>query len=86
MKLKASVIVGVLVVLAACGQGKSPDDVFDAAVEGMSMAYFSHVPEAATQLGMSDESVPGANRRMMDRSIAGNAARVAALEAARAER
>ena len=85
MKLKASVIVGVSVLLAACGQDKSADEQFDAAVEEMSMAYFSHVPEAATQLGISDESVPGVNRRMMDRSIEGNAARNKALEAALAE-
>ncbi len=92
MKLRTSVIVGVLVLLSACGQNKDtdgltgnetpPDDLFDAAVEEMSMAYFSHVPEAATQLGVSEDVIPGTSQRMMDRSIEGNAARIGALESA----
>jgi len=82
MKLKVGVIIGVLVLFAACGQDRTADEQFDAAIDEMSVAYFSHVPEAATQLGMSDEAAPGANRRMMDRSIDGNRARNAALEAA----
>ena len=49
------------------------------------MAYFYHVPEAATQLGVSEETVPGTGDRMMDRSVDGNATRNAALEAALAE-
>jgi uncharacterized protein (DUF885 family) len=51
----------------------------------MSMAYFSHVPEAATQIGMPEETVPGTSERMMDRSLDGNAARNQALEGALAE-
>lgn len=92
MKLKTSVIVSVCVLLAACGQEEGtngqagnveqPDVLFDVAVQEMSIAYFSHVPEAATQLGISEETIPGTARRMMDRSIDGNAARNSALEAA----
>ena len=92
MKLKTSVIVSVCVLLAACGQEEGtngqagnveqPDVLFDVAVQEMSIAYFSHVPEAATQLGISEETIPGTARRMMDRSIGGNAARNSALEAA----
>ncbi len=91
MKFKTSVIVGVFVLLAACGQEEAtngqaanveqPDVLFDAAVQAMSIAYFSHVPEAATQLGISEETIPGNARRMMDRSIDGNTARNSALEA-----
>ena len=78
--------------LAACGgaddsgvpaaNAVSANEQFDAAVQGMSTAYFSHVPEAATQLGVSEVVVPDTLRRMMDRTVAGNAARVKDIEAA----
>ncbi len=63
-------------------QRRRPTEQFDAAVAEMTTAYFYHVPEAATQLGISEDLVPETSTRMMDRSIAGNAARNAALEAA----
>jgi uncharacterized protein (DUF885 family) len=59
--------------------------MFDAAVDEMTQAYFSHVPEAATQLGISEDLVAGTFTRMMDRSVAGNAARNETLESALAE-
>lgn len=92
MKLKFSIAIVALAILAACGPAEESgmpaaeappaDERFDAAVEEMSTAYFFHVPEAATQLGISEELVPETSTRMMDRSVAGNAARNAALEAA----
>ena len=76
---------GVLVLLGACGRkeesaapvevSQSQNDIFDAAVEEMTNAYFYHVPEAATQLGISEETVPGTADRLMDRSVDGNTAR-----------
>jgi uncharacterized protein (DUF885 family) len=63
-------------------EAPSAVDAFDAAVEQMTLAYFAHVPEAATQLGIAEDAVPGTSRRMMDRSLGGNAARIEALEAA----
>jgi len=72
--------------LLACSEVAPPppsaDEVFDAAVEQMSLSYFTNVPEAATLLGLSDEAAPGAATRLLDRSLAGNEARNAALEAA----
>ena len=92
MNLKAGVIVGISVLLAACGAKESDstttanarpaNERFDAAVQGMTTAYFFHVPEAATQLGVSEDVVPGTAQRMMDRSVDGNAARNRALEEA----
>ena len=91
MKSKFAFVFVVFAILTACGPGEKsasvaevplPDERFDAAVEEMSAAYFHHVPEAATQLGISEDVVPGTSTRMMDRSIEGNAARNAALEAA----
>ena len=64
---------------------RSAEAAFDAAVQNMSLAYFSNVPEAATQLGVSEQDVPGTGDRMMDRSVDGNAARNRALELALAE-
>lgn len=51
----------------------------------MTTAYFSHVPEAATGVGLSEDVVPGTGERMMDWSVAGNAARNRALEAGLAQ-
>jgi uncharacterized protein (DUF885 family) len=92
MKLKFSFALVACAVLVACGPADEPgtqaaaapsaDEQFDAAVNEMTSAYFYHVPEAATQLGISDDLVPETSTRMMDRSVAGNAARNAALEAA----
>ena len=92
MKLKTCLALIVCAVVAACGgtdnaaapaeEALSADALFDAAVEQMSAAYFHHVPEAATQLGISEDVVPGTSTRMMDRSVEGNAARNAALESA----
>ena len=92
MILKHSLIIGTLFYLAACGGAEQPvsvaeetqsaDEIFDAAVEQMTTAYFYHVPEAATQLGISEDIVPDTNTRMMDRSIAGNTARNQAVEEA----
>ena len=92
MRFKTFALVGALFVVAACGPTdetalsaqkiQQSNELFDAAVQEMSTAYFSHVPEAATQIGLSEELVPGTGDRMMDRSIDGNAARNQALEAA----
>ena len=92
MNLKAGAIVGTLALLTACGaedaESTAVADVrpanerFDAAVQQMTTAYFYHVPEAATQLGVSEDLVPGTAHRMMDRSVDGNAARNRALEEA----
>jgi uncharacterized protein (DUF885 family) len=95
MNLKVGVIVVAVALLAACGaaengtapaaDGRPANEQFDAAVQEMTMAYFSHVPEAATQLGIPEQDVPGTSDRMMDRSVDGDAARNRALEAALAE-
>jgi len=85
MKLKVGAIAATLVLLMACGPAEDvqqPNELFDAAVQEMTMAFFYHVPEAATQLGISEETVPGTSHRMMDRSVDGNASRNHALEAA----
>jgi hypothetical protein len=65
MNFKVGALVSALVLLAACGPKEEPltsaADVpaanarFDAAVQEMTTAYFYHVPEAATQLGLSEE-------------------------------
>ena len=95
MNLRIGATIGALVLLAACGPKdeattpvedvRSAEAAFDAAVQNMTVAYFSNVPEAATQLGVSEQDVPGTGDRMMDRSVEGNAARNRALEAALAE-
>ncbi len=81
----------VLLAVAACspatddnGDAAAPDTnaAFDDAVEQMTQAYFSHVPEAATQLGVPETRVAGTRTRTMDYSMEGNAARNAALESA----
>ena len=95
MNLKVGVMIGALVLLTACGprneattpaaDARSAEAAFDEAVQKMTVAYFSHVPEAATQLGIPEQDVPGTGDRMMDRSVDGNAARNRALEAALVE-
>ena len=89
MKFKTAAITIASVLLIACSakvendseqSNATPDELFDAAAEKMTSAFFSHVPEAATQLGLPDDVVPGTSRRMMDRSRAGDSARVDALE------
>ena len=95
MNLKVGALVSAFVFLAACGpkeeattptaELRSTEAEFDSAVQEMTAAYFSHVPEAATQLGISEQDVAGTSDRMMDRSVDGNAARNRALEAALAE-
>lgn len=92
MKLRTGAIVGALALLTACGpeehatssvaDAPPANEQFDTAVYEMTTAYFYHVPEAATQLGVSEDVVPGTADRMMDRSVDGNAARNGALEAA----
>ena len=93
MKLRIAALAGAFLIATACGPAdesapasqqaaQDPNELFDAAVQVMSTAYFSHVPEAATQIGMPEEIVPGTSDRMMDRSLDGNAARNQALEAA----
>ena len=84
MKLKITTIVTILVVLAGCSPAEdtttakesavSANELFDSAVQQMTTAYFSNVPESATALGIPEEVVPGTGARMMDRSVAGNAA------------
>lgn len=94
MKIKTIIVTVALVLIAACGpadktatsqEAWQPNETFDAAVEAMTVAYFSNVPEAATQLGIPEEIVSDTGSRMMDRSIEGNAARNQALESALAE-
>ena len=92
MKLKFAAFVAVFTLLTGCGPAEdtttpvedavSPNMLFDAAVEQMTVAYFSHVPESATALGISEDIVPGTAGRMMDRSVAGNAARNQAFDTA----
>ncbi len=92
MKSRFGSVIVVCAILSACGPAeKSAAPVanhpsvlqqFDTAVGEMTTAFFSHVPEAATQLGLSEHIVPDTATRMMDRSIEGNAARNRALEAA----
>jgi uncharacterized protein (DUF885 family) len=92
MRFRIFALVGALLIITACGptdetaqsaqEIQQLNELFDAAVQEMSTAYFSHVPEAATQLGLSEELAPGTGDRLMDRSIDGNAARNQALEAA----
>ena len=93
MKLRIAALAGAFLIATACGPAdesapasqqaaQDSNERFDAAVQEMSTAYFSHVPEAATQIGMPEEIVPGTSERMMDRSLDGNAARNLALEAA----
>jgi uncharacterized protein (DUF885 family) len=60
-------------------------DAFDAAVDRLTRSYFEHVPEAATYNGAPGVLAPGADARLNDRSVAGEAARVAELEERLAE-
>ena len=53
----------------------------DAAIEQLSMTYFSQVPEAATYAGAPETLAVGANTRLNDRSSAGIAARISAIDA-----
>ena len=95
MKFIPAAMVGVLVLLSACeptqeaatpvADQPSANALFDAAVQEMTMAYFYHVPEADSQLGVSEDVVPGTAHRMMDRSVDGNVARNVAIEAALAD-
>jgi len=95
MKFRIAAIVVAFALLSACGPkeeitttaeiAQSPNELFDTAVEAMTTAYFSHVPEVATQLGVPEDLVHGTGKRLMDRSIDGNASRVRDLEAALAQ-
>jgi uncharacterized protein (DUF885 family) len=85
MHLRSVALACTVLLIMACGQeGQAPaaDESFDAAVEQMAQAYFTHVPEAATQLGIPEDQVAGTSTRMMDRSVEGNRARNEALETA----
>ena len=92
MKVRDAAVVAILVGLLGCGSSEnapapaesavSANRLFDSAVQEATTAYFSHVPESATALGIPETVVPGTVKRMMDRSVAGNAARNEALEAA----
>tara|TARA_R110002096_G_scaffold6305_16_gene29356 strand:- start:3750 stop:5594 length:1845 start_codon:yes stop_codon:yes gene_type:complete len=87
MNIRNIALAILLAALVACGSKQEDADLsaneqFDVAAEQMTSAFFTHVPEAATQLGLSEDIVPGTLRRMMDRSVDGNAARNTALEAA----
>jgi len=92
MNLKVGAIIGAIVLLTACAPKEeaktsvadvpSANAKFDEAVQEMTTAYFYHVPEAATQLGVTEDLVPGTARRLMDRSVDGNMVRNRALEAA----
>jgi len=95
MKFRIAAIVVAFALLSACGPkeeitttaeiAQSPNELFDTAVKAMTTAYFSHVPEVATQLGVPEDLVHGTGKRLMDRSIDGNASRVRDLEAALAQ-
>ena len=54
MNSKITVLLVVLAFLAGCTSAEDVNEQFDAAVQGMSVAYFQHVPEAATQVGMRE--------------------------------
>ena len=95
MNLKVSALVCAFGLLAACGakeetttlatDSQTTNEQFDAAVQEMTTAFFYHVPEAATQLGISEDIVPGTAHRLMDRSVDGNKDRNNSLEAALAQ-
>lgn len=53
---------------------------FDAAVVALSKGYYQQVPEAATYNGAPPDLAGDADARLNDRSVAGDAARVAELE------
>jgi len=76
----------VVLLLVGCGQREptvpTADEAFDSAAVEMTVAFFEHVPEAATTIGLDEAIVPGTSVRFMDRSTAGNKKRNEALEAA----
>jgi len=83
MKSGIGVIVGTGMLLAACGPAENaqgPDEMFDAAEQKMTQAFFQHIPEAATTVGLDENIVSGTSVRFMDRSIDGNRERNRALE------
>ena len=92
MNLRNTAVVATLVLLVGCGPSEdattpaesvvSANELFDSAVQQITTAYFSHVPESATALGIPETEVPGTGKRMMDRSVAGNVLRNEAFEAA----
>ena len=92
MKLRNNAVVAILVLLVGCGSAEdatipaesavSQNEFFDSAVQQITTAYFSHVPESATALGIPETLVSGTGQQMMDRSVAGNALRNEAFEAA----
>ena len=57
------------------------NEVFDATVEDLTKRYFASLPEMATYMGAPPEMAPGADARLNDRSIAGEAARRAEMGA-----
>ena len=92
MNLRNTAVVATFVLLVGCGPTEdattpaesvvSANELFDSAVQQITTAYFSHVPESATALGIPETEVPGTGKRMMDRSVAGNVLRNEAFEAA----
>ena len=71
--------------IAGVDAGKSATAAFDAAVDRLSRAYYEHVPEAATYNGAPDALASGADAHLNDRSVQGEAARVAEMEERLAE-
>jgi uncharacterized protein (DUF885 family) len=53
---------------------------FDRAVEELTLGYYRHDPESATYNGAPTDLAPAADARLNDRSVAGDKARVAAID------
>ncbi|MDH3990464.1 MAG: hypothetical protein OEV34_15115, partial [Gammaproteobacteria bacterium] len=79
MKVRNAAVVAILVLLVGCGSAEnatapaesagSANKLFDSAVRQITTAYFSHVPESTTALGIPETVVLGTGKRMMDRSV-----------------
>lgn len=67
------------------GDAGDASRAFDAAVDQLSRSYYQQVPEAATYNGAPAGLASDADARLNDRSVAGNAARVADMEKRLAE-
>ncbi|MEZ5461227.1 DUF885 family protein [Dokdonella sp.] len=73
------------VAISATSDTAQASTAFDAAVDQLSQTYYQQVPEAATYNGIPEELTSGADARLNDRSVAGEAARNADLEKRLAE-
>jgi uncharacterized protein (DUF885 family) len=85
---QALTIVTSIVVLGGCDErgqdapvpATQQAEAFDQAVKQLTLGYYRHAPESATYNGAARELAPSADGRLNDRSVAGEAARVAEIE------